>query len=123
MPISVVLRRRKLRFHLEVDDARSQRALGQLVDIPPKGLRVAGEAPLSPGEQYTLRMRLPTEVGGTAQLEARARVKWSKPTASASISSPKVPIGSTRCSGFARGGWATPDVRLKSDLLRQSATR
>ncbi len=74
------LRRRNLMFHMEVDDARSQRVLGQLVDITPKGLRISGEAPLSPGEQYTLHMRLPAQVGGAGALEVRARVKWSKPS-------------------------------------------
>lgn len=70
------LRRRHLMFHLRVFDAETGAHLGNLANISPNGMMIAGERRLTPGRRYRLQMALPPGVYGTEDFEFGGTVAW-----------------------------------------------
>lgn len=56
--------------------AKKREGIGVVYDVSLKGARVSSEAPIEPGDQVTLLLRLPKQVGPLAV--ERATVRWAK---------------------------------------------
>lgn len=56
-------------------------ALGNLADITGEGFSVMARESLEEDDVHEIRMKLPSEMEGPAELDVRARVKWSRPGA------------------------------------------
>jgi hypothetical protein len=56
--------------------AKKRAGLGVVYDVSLKGARVTSEAPMSPGDQVTVLLRLPRQVAPLAV--ERATVRWAK---------------------------------------------
>jgi hypothetical protein len=71
--------RRFLLYYMRVYDATTQKQIGNLVDITPRGIMVGSEHPL-PEEQTTrLRVEVTDEVTDKPFLEFSAHSKWCEP--------------------------------------------
>lgn len=56
--------------------AKKRAGLGVVYDVSLKGARVTSEAPMNPGDQVTVLLRLPKQVAALAV--ERATVRWAK---------------------------------------------
>lgn len=56
--------------------AKKRAGLGVVYDVSLKGARVTSEAPMNPGDQVTMLLRLPKQVAPLAV--ERATVRWAK---------------------------------------------
>lgn len=70
--------RKYLVFYLRVFDGLSSKILGHLVDISEKGIMLVGDNPLPVGEDYRLRMRLPTQMKDHKEIIFTATSRWCK---------------------------------------------
>lgn len=70
--------RKYLVFYLRVFDGMSSKILGHLVDISEKGIMVVGDNPIPVGEDYRLRMRLPTQMKDQSEIIFTATSRWCK---------------------------------------------
>lgn len=70
--------RKYLVFYLRVFDGMSSKILGHLVDISEKGIMVVGDNPIPVGEDYRLRMRLPTQMKEQSEIIFTATSRWCK---------------------------------------------
>lgn len=70
--------RKYLVFYLRVFDGMSSKILGHLVDISEKGIMLVGDNPITVGEEYRLRMRLPTQMKDRAEIVFTATSRWCK---------------------------------------------
>ena len=74
-----VFERRHLVFYLRIFDGMSSKVLGHLVDISTRGAMLVCDAPVSLNQDFRLRMRLPTEIGGRSELLIEGTSRWCKP--------------------------------------------
>lgn len=70
--------RKYLVFYLRVFDGMSSKILGHLVDISEKGIMLVGDNPVPVGEDYRLRMRLPTQMKDQTEIVFTATSRWCK---------------------------------------------
>lgn len=70
--------RKYLVFYLRVFDGMSSKILGHLVDISEKGIMLVGDNPIPVGEDYRLRMRLPTQMKDHTEIIFTATSRWCK---------------------------------------------
>jgi c-di-GMP-binding flagellar brake protein YcgR len=70
--------RKYLVFYLRVFDGMSSKILGHLVDISEKGIMLVGDNPIPVGEDYRLRMRLPTQMKDHTDIIFTATSRWCK---------------------------------------------
>ncbi|KJR99537.1 MAG: hypothetical protein VR65_16315 [Desulfobulbaceae bacterium BRH_c16a] len=70
--------RKYLVFYLRVFDGMSSKILGHLVDISEKGIMLVGDNPIPVGEDYRLRMRLPTQMKDRNEIIFTATSRWCK---------------------------------------------
>lgn len=70
--------RKYLVFYLRVFDGMSSKILGHLVDISEKGIMLVGDNPIPVGEDYRLRMRLPTHMKDQSEIIFTATSRWCK---------------------------------------------
>jgi hypothetical protein len=70
--------RKYLVFYLRVFDGMSSKILGHLVDISEKGIMLVGDNPIPVGEDYRLRMRLPTQMKDQSEIMFTATSRWCK---------------------------------------------
>lgn len=71
--------RRHLVFYLRVFDGTGARMLGHVVDISSKGVMLLRGSPISVGENFRLRMHLPSQVANMEELVFNASSRWCKP--------------------------------------------
>lgn len=72
--------RRYLVFYLRVLDEANREILGYLVDISEQGVMLVGDGKVEVGEEYRLRMRLPTQMKKDRdEVIFNATSKWCKP--------------------------------------------
>lgn len=71
--------RRHLVFYLRIFDGMSSRVLGHLVDISTKGAMLVCDEPIQLNQEFRLRMRLPTDIGGRTELVIDATSMWCRP--------------------------------------------
>lgn len=71
--------RRHLVFYLRIFDGMSSRVLGHLVDLSERGAMIVSDAPISLNQEYRLRMKLPTEIGGRSELILDSVSRWCHP--------------------------------------------
>lgn len=71
--------RRHLVYYLRVFDGTGSRVLGHIVDISSKGVMLLSGSPISVGENFRLRMRLPSQIANMEELIFNASSRWSKP--------------------------------------------
>jgi len=55
------------------------RVLGHLIDISARGAMLVCDAPIQPNQEFRLRMRLPTDIGGRSELVIDAKSVWCRP--------------------------------------------
>jgi hypothetical protein len=70
------LARRNLSHYLPVEDINSGQLIGHLVDVSPVGLRLDSKIPITPNQNYHLRLVFPEPIGGKASLECALVAKW-----------------------------------------------
>jgi hypothetical protein len=71
--------RRFLLYYMRVYDANTQKQIGNLVDITPRGIMVGSEHPLPEGQTTRLRVEVTDEVTDKPFLEFSAHSKWCEP--------------------------------------------
>ena len=71
--------RRFLLYYMRVYDAGTQKQIGNLVDITPRGIMVGSEHPLPEGQTTRLRVEVTDEVTDKPFLEFSAHSKWCEP--------------------------------------------
>jgi hypothetical protein len=71
--------RRFLLYYMRVYDAGTQKQIGNLVDITPRGIMVGSEHPLPEGQTTRLRLEVTDEVTDKPFLEFSAHSKWCEP--------------------------------------------
>jgi len=69
-------RRRHLFYYLKVFDAQTGKLLGHLVDVTQEGLMLLADQPLDIGTPFRLRLQLPDELNGHADMVVEARSVW-----------------------------------------------
>ena len=67
-----------LMFHTPVIDCTSQTNIGVLADISLNGMRVVGEHPIPPGEEISVRLRVPVDTGSDEDLVVTCQSRWSR---------------------------------------------
>ncbi len=70
------LRRRRLRYYLDVFDARTGRPFGRLGDISTAGLLLLTGEPVPPNRDHELEVRWQTDEDEPTRLRFRARSCW-----------------------------------------------
>jgi len=73
------LKRRHLIYYLEVFDETTGDLLGHLVDLTTEGIKLVSREPIAPGRTFTLKMLMPEEAVGVAQVVFSATSMWSRP--------------------------------------------
>jgi hypothetical protein len=71
--------RRHLVFYLRVFDGTGTRVLGHVVDISSKGVMLLSGSPISVGENFRMRMRLPSQIANMEEIVFNAGSRWCKP--------------------------------------------
>ncbi len=71
------LKRAHLIYYLRVFDRSTDKLMGHLVDITPKGIMLVSEEPIAVGETFRVRMMLPTSLFGKSRLDFEAESLWS----------------------------------------------
>lgn len=74
-----ILNRHHLIYYLRVYDNTSNRVLGHVVDISPRGVMLITEEQLVPGKEYRLRMRFPGMSSSRDELIFEALCRWCRP--------------------------------------------
>ena len=72
------LQRRHLIYYLRVFNRNTGALIGHLVDLTREGLMLISEGPQAAETGLPLRMALPEEIFGRAQLDFEARCMWSR---------------------------------------------
>lgn len=70
------LERKRLIFYLKVFGEKTNRLIGDLVDITTEGIRLIGNRPIKTEITYKLRMDLPREINGKREIIFNARSRW-----------------------------------------------
>ncbi|GAB4338883.1 MAG: hypothetical protein Kow0089_11170 [Desulfobulbaceae bacterium] len=70
------LSRHHLIYYLRVFDGMSSRVVGHIVDISPGGIMLITDEPISPQEEYRLRMRFPGSGNEKRELVLDAVCRW-----------------------------------------------
>ena len=73
------IERKHLVFYLRVFDGTGARMLGHVVDISSKGVMLFSGSQISVGENFRLRMRLPSQIANMEELIFNASSRWCKP--------------------------------------------
>ena len=71
-------KRVNLIYYLEIYDNRTDKHLGNLVDITPEGLMMISEEEMPAGSDYHLRMLLPETAYGKKAISFKANSRWTK---------------------------------------------
>jgi hypothetical protein len=71
------LKRAHLIYYLRVFDRNTEKLLGHLVDLTPKGVMLVSEEPIAVGETFKVRMMLPITVFGKNRIDFEAESLWS----------------------------------------------
>ncbi len=66
-------------YHTRVLDQLTGSTLGHLVDISEYGIRVTSDTPLVKGDEFSIRLELPTDLCCGGAITLKARVKWCRP--------------------------------------------
>lgn len=72
------LERRHLIYYLRVFDRETDKVLGHLINISPKGIMIMSEEPLEINRLFKLRMDLPVEIFEKTEIEFNAKSRWTK---------------------------------------------
>ena len=70
------LERKKLIFYLKVFGEKTNRLIGDLVDITTEGIKLIGSRPVKTEITYKLRMDLPREIDGEKKIIFNAQSRW-----------------------------------------------
>lgn len=70
------LKRRGFSYYMQAVDNNTQKAIGYLADISPRGFRLDCKQPLPTGQDYELRLDLTNDVASKAYMIVVARTKW-----------------------------------------------
>lgn len=73
------LKRRSFSYYMPVMDNTTQKVIGYLADISPKGFRLDCKQPLPTGKAYQLRLELTGEVAVKPFMIVVAQAKWCRP--------------------------------------------
>jgi len=73
------LKRRHLIYYLRTFDRNSGEILGHLVDITIEGMMLISEIPLETPKLHHLRMKLPSAIQGSCNIEFDCDSVWSRP--------------------------------------------
>lgn len=71
-----ILERKKTGVFFGIYNRENSKYFARLVDLNTKGLMIIGKKELKQGESFKLKMDLPQEINGNAQVEFDAQVKW-----------------------------------------------
>ena len=69
-------KRFKLKEHLHVLDAKSSKLIGNMVDISEGGFKMITLNKIEEGEEFPLRIVLPSTTGKKEVIGVKARVQW-----------------------------------------------
>ena len=69
-------KRRGFSYYMQAVDEDTQKALGYLADISPRGFRLDCKQSLPPEHEYRLRLELTNDVAGKPFMIVVARSKW-----------------------------------------------
>ena len=70
--------RKYLVFYLRVFEGKENRVLGHVANISSRGIMLLSDNPIPVGEEYPLRMRLPSLAGERNEIVFEAISRWSK---------------------------------------------
>jgi hypothetical protein len=73
------LKRRSISYYMLVIEADTQKMIGHLVDITPKGLMLDTQYPIPLGKEYRLRIETTPDVADKGFIEFKARSVWRTP--------------------------------------------
>ena len=68
--------RRHLIYYLRVFNSRTERLLGNLVDISSRGIMLVSDDKIPLGDHYELHMTMPESVDGSRDVKFHAIAKW-----------------------------------------------
>lgn len=68
--------------YFEVYDEQTRTYVGNLVDMSTSGLRLLSENPISPGDIFDLKIRLPRKIRGSLAITVFAECRWCNECAS-----------------------------------------
>ena len=74
-----ILNRHHLIYYLRVYDSTSNRVLGHVVDISPRGVMLIADEPLAAEQGFHLRMRFPGMSSSRDELMFEAVCRWCRP--------------------------------------------
>jgi hypothetical protein len=70
------LKRRAFSYYMQAVDEKTQKTLGYLADISPRGFRLDCKQSLPPDQDYQLRLDLTSDVADKPFMVIVARTKW-----------------------------------------------
>lgn len=71
-------KRRNIIYYLRVFDRKTDRLVGQLVDITTSGMKLVSEDSIEPDTSFQLRMVLPEEIDKKKEIAFEVRSMWCK---------------------------------------------
>jgi hypothetical protein len=72
------VKRIHLVYYLLVFDRKTDKLVGNVVDITTGGMKLMSKEPVKPGTVHHFRMALPGEMGGSKEIVFEAKSVWSK---------------------------------------------
>jgi Tfp pilus assembly protein PilZ len=72
-------KRRPVSYYVQVADALTQRSIGHLLDITPKGMMIDSKQPFPIGKDYHLRLEMNADISDTGFIDFIARCIWCNP--------------------------------------------
>lgn len=100
-------KRRHIIYYLRVFDRKTDRLVGQLVDITTSGMKLVSENSIEPDTHYQLRMVLPEEIEKKKEITFEVRSLWCKPDVNPNFYS----------SGFEFEDISTEDIQIVKNLI------
>lgn len=68
--------RRHLIYYLRVFDSKTNKLVGNLVDISTRGIMLVSDNPIEINKRYHLKMVLPETIEGSKEVEFEAESRW-----------------------------------------------